>query len=274
VGILGYPVGHTLSPQMHNAAFAHLGLDYIYLPFEVRPAGLERAVRGLAGLNIIGVNVTVPHKERVIDYLDDLVDEARELAAVNTIKLEGERLIGYNTDARGFVTSLKLGAGADPNGKRVLLLGAGGAAKAVAVSLVHEGVAELIIANRSLPRAEKLVQRLRAQAAGTEIYPVSLQAGELKGYVQQADIIINATPVGLKPQDEPLIDTGLLRRGQLIYDLVYNPPQTKLLAQARANGARTINGMEMLIYQGALTFEIWTGRKAPIEVMRAAVTNP
>lgn len=274
VGIFGYPIGHTLSPKMHNAAFAHLGLDYVYLPFEVKPERLGSAIEGLSGLNMVGVNITVPHKERVVEYLDELSDEARHLGAVNTIKLDGERLIGYNTDGEGFIKSLKLEGGcASPKGKNILLLGAGGVAKAVAISLASHGAARITIANRTLERAEELANRLEKIAPQVKATCIPLGGCELDKYTKDSQIVINATSIGLKSDAMPPVNTGLFHDGQLVYDVIYNPPKTKLLAEAELRGAKILSGLGMLIYQGALAFEIWTGEKAPVEVMRRAIVD-
>ncbi len=271
VGILGYPINHTLSPQMHNAAFAHLGLDYVYSSFEVKPENLRGAVRGLRALNIAGVNVTVPHKERALEYLDELSENAKKLGAVNTIKLEGEKLCGYNTDSEGFITSLEKEGNTDPEGKKILLLGAGGAAKAVAVSLANQGARKISIANRTKERANALVTMLKHIAPQVEANCLPLGGDELNKCATEAQLIINATSVGLKSDAMPPIDANALHAGQLVYDLIYSPAKTRLLAEAEAKGAKILNGLGMLVYQGALTFEIWTGKKAPVRVMREAI---
>jgi shikimate dehydrogenase len=272
VGILGDPVTHTLSPKMHNAAFEYLGLDYVYLPFDVKPKGLKQALDGLLGLNIVGVNVTIPHKQAALNYMDELSDDAKRLGAVNTIKVRGGRLLGANTDSQGFIASLETEADFSVWGKSILLLGAGGAARAVAFSLANMGIGRLAIANRTIVRAKELISQVKQLAPGLEAVSLSLTGDELEKYIAEAQIIINATSIGLKPGDSPPINTRLIHSGQLVYDLLYNPPQTKLLAEAQANGAKTQNGINMLIYQGALSFEIWTGKKAPLEVMRKALS--
>jgi shikimate dehydrogenase len=271
VGILGYPITHTLSPKMHNAAFRHLGLDYIYLPFKVKPEQLKQAMNGLKGLNIAGVNVTVPHKVHVVEYLDKVSKEAEQLGAVNAIKLEGERLLGYNTDGQGFITSLRVDANTDYKGKTILLLGAGGAAQAVAVSLADQGAGCIAIANRTLKKAEALVNKIRYIAPRVETACLPLGGSELDRYTAEAQIIINATSVGLKSNDMPPVNENRFHAGQLVCDLIYNPPKTRFLAAAESQGAKILNGLGMLVYQGALAFEIWTGKKAPVEVMRKAI---
>ncbi len=268
VGIFGYPIEHTLSPAMHNAAFAHLGLDYAYLPFEVRPDQLERALHALPALQIVGVNLTIPHKEQALNYLDGIDPQAELIGAVNTIKVEGEHLIGYNTDGQGFVQALRLKAGIEPEGKRVCLLGAGGAARAVAVALATTKIQQLAILNRTLARAQALADHLARHFPQLRVSAAPLTE---QGIISQSQIIINTTSVGMQVSDDLLIDSQLIPPTAFVFDLVYHPAQSKLLAAAIQRGARVMNGLGMLLYQGALTFEIWTGVKAPVEVMREAL---
>jgi len=268
VGIIGYPITHSLSPVMHNAAFARLGLDFVYAPYEVKPESLGKAVQGLAAAGVVGFNVTIPHKERIFEFLDRIDPKAKELGAVNTVRVEQGRLVGYNTDAPGFLLSLKKSV--DPYGKSVLVLGAGGSARAVVFSLLEAGISQLAIANRSLDRAQQLVDDI---ISVVPIKLISLPDSEINQTIRQADIIINATPVGLKPDDPPVISMEMIRPGQVVYDLVYNPPETQLLKQAKAKGAITQNGLEMLVYQGALAFELWTGQKPPIDIMQQALQS-
>ncbi|MBI5788097.1 MAG: shikimate dehydrogenase [Candidatus Schekmanbacteria bacterium] len=268
VGIFGYPVRHTLSPAMHNAAFAALGLDYVYLPFEVPPDNLGQALRALPALQIAGVNLTIPHKERALEYLDEISPQAQLIGAVNTVKVEGHKLIGYNTDGEGFLQSLNQDGGIDPKGRRVCLLGAGGAARAVAMALVEAKIRELAILNRTVERAQLLAEQISGYYPEVSVCTDSLDNQEI---IARSDIIINTTLVGMKPDDELPIDPKVISPLGFVCDVIYHPAKTKLLAAAEKRGAKTMNGLGMLLYQGTLAFEIWTGRKAPVEVMKKAL---
>ncbi len=276
-GIFGYPLEHTFSPAMHNAAFEAAGLDFVYLPFPVAPDGLEQAVAAVRALGLAGVNVTIPHKEAVLPLLDQLSEEARLIGAVNTIVNRNcsGRLRGENTDGRGFLRSLKTAAGFEPAGKTVLLLGAGGAARAVAVQLALAGVRKITLTNRSQVRAAEMAADLRT---GTGIPaevlswpgPEELLPGEA---LRSADLVVQATSLGMYPgcaQTIPL-PYNLFRPGQVACDLVYNPARTEFLKRAGQAGAAAVGGTGMLLYQGALAFELWTGRDAPLETMERAL---
>jgi len=268
VALVGDRVGYSRSPQMHNAAFAALGLDYCYVPFAVRPSALRLAIRGLVALGIAGANVTIPHKERVVPYLDELSTEARLIGAVNTIRQRKGRLVGYNTDARGFLRAFQEDTGVSVRGGRFLVLGAGGAARAVIVALALGGARAVTIANRSVPKARHLVGRFRRMfssldwsvATSTQALPPSRL---FRGVIQ-------ATPVGMKIADPSPLPVEWLHRSLAVYDLVY-PGPTALLRAAEEVGARHAAGLGMLVHQGALAFTIWTGRRAPIDVMRRAL---
>lgn len=250
----------TRSPAMHNAAFENLGLDYCYLPFPVHPERLGPAVEGLRALGIRGVNVTVPHKETVIPFLDDLSVEARFIGAVNTIVNADGKLTGYNTDGRGFMRSVSE-RGIDLSGKNVLVAGAGGAARAVSYYL-SEKASGLSIYNRSKERLRGLVSdlsRIRRNVTGIE------RINDLTGF----DIIINATSLGLKEDDPLPLDPDLLGKKQVVCDLIYK--KTAFLIEAEKRGCQTIDGLDMLLYQGTLAFELWTGRTPPVEVMKKAL---
>ena len=274
LGIIGYPIGHSLSPVFHQAALDHYGLDITYQAWEVAPHELRGFVEpGLRACpDLLGFNVTVPHKEAIISYLDEVSPEARSAGAVNTVVNHSGRLSGHNTDGLGFLRALNKEAGFSPGGRRVLILGAGGAARGVATALVSHGVGPLTIANRTLERAHRLAQDL-AKPSMT-IGAIPLRGGGLRRAAQEADLIVQCTTMGmfhgpnqagipLKAQDIPPT--------ALVYDLVYNPPETPLMKEARRAGARALGGLSMLVYQGAIAFEMWTGRGAPVEVMfRAA----
>jgi shikimate dehydrogenase len=270
--VFGYPVEHSLSPAMHNAAIAALGLNFTYIPFSVHPDNLGPAIRSLTILNIAGVNLTIPHKERALAFLDELSPEAEAVGAVNTVlPLEG-RLIGYNTDGEGFLAPL-LAEGFTPRDSRALVLGAGGAARSVALRLALEG-ASVSVANRTPERAVRLCAEVARRAPGAR--PTALDLGDreaVRRELASADLLVNATAAGMRPHEgeDPPAPVDAIRPGMLVYDLVYNPVETRLLAAARAAGARAIGGVGMLVHQGAAAFEIWTGVRPPAEVMEQAV---
>ncbi|MGO0122128.1 shikimate dehydrogenase [Desulfothermobacter acidiphilus] len=273
VGIVGDPVAHSLSPRMHNAAFRALGLNFIYVPFRVRPDELSQAIEGIRALGLVGVNVTVPHKEAVLPHLDRLEEEAQFIGAVNTVLNRDGELWGINTDAPGFLDALQE-AGFVPAKKRVAVLGAGGAAKAVGAALALAGAEELLFFNRTLNRAVELAAYLKA---GTGVRARALAWDDLpaKGIelLRAADLVVQTTTLGMHPRewDVPPVGPEAFRPGQLVVDLVYKPIETRFLALARVQGARTLNGLGMLLYQGARAFARWTGMEAPLEVMRAAL---
>ncbi|MDK2820122.1 MAG: shikimate dehydrogenase [Clostridia bacterium] len=263
---MGYPVEHSLSPLIHNAAFGATGENLLYLAFPVRPGELSTAVAGLKALGFKGANVTVPHKEKIIKYLDRVEPIAARIGAVNTIVNNGNELVGYNTDGTGFIRSLNE-AGFNPSGKNVLILGAGGAARAVAFALVDAKCTKLSIANRTLANAMKLADSLTDKCGLIpEVY--SMDEKELHLVLSEADLVINTTSLGMWPkvEDTPLPGGGF-KKGQWVYDLVYNPIETKFLKQARERGCYVISGLSMLLYQGAEAFTLWTGQDAPVEVM-------
>jgi shikimate dehydrogenase len=268
VGLIGYPVKHSLSPAMHNSAFAALNLNFCYVPLPVLPERLGEAVAGLRALSFVGANVTVPHKEAVMSYLNDVAPEAQAIGAVNTIVAREDKLIGYNTDWQGFLIALSEG-GFDPQGKRAVVLGAGGAARAVVYALAQAG-AQVTVLNRTPARAHALVQDFSPLFPSLLSLPLNPQT--LGERATEAHLLVNATPVGLWPEvNESLWSEDLAFPSHLtVFDLVYNPRGTKFLRQARRAGAKAIGGLGMLVHQGAAAFELWTGEKAPIETMYKA----
>ena len=269
-GIFGHPVEHTFSPGMHNAAFGALGLDACYVPFSVPPEQLEPAVRAIVPLGLKGLNVTVPHKEKVIPFLDGLSDDAKLIGAVNTIEVRSGRLIGHNTDGRGFLRSLREETGFRPKGKRVLIIGSGGAARAVSFCLALAGAAAIGLHDADGSKAARLASDLgRTTGTAAEVVPTD----GLDERARDAHCLINATPLGLKRGDPLPLPKQSIRNGHLVCDLVYNPPVTGLLRAARSAGAATLPGIGMLLFQGVIAFEVWTGRKAPVEVMRRALVR-
>jgi len=262
---LGYPVAQTLSPAMMTAAFQSSGIDWVYLGWSVPPEGLAVAVEALrANENFAAGNVTAPHKETIIPLLDGLTPDAERVGAVNVILREGARFIGHTTDGHGFVASLRE-EGMEPRGKGVLILGAGGAAKAVGFALADAGVGEIWIGNRTLARAEA-VARLIAEQAGAKAHPAALT--EVAALLSRVDLVVNATSVGLQRDASPLFDYGLLRPPLFVTDLVFSPRETPFLRQARAQGCQTMNGLGMLLHQAVLNFVRWTGMEAPVPLMR------
>jgi shikimate dehydrogenase len=268
LGIIGSPVAHSLSPVMHNHVIETLGLDYVYVPFPVEPGGLGDAVRGLRKLGVCGFNVTVPFKSAVISLLDALSPEAALIGAVNTVVRDGNRLLGHNTDGIGFTNSLREDLNFTPRGATILMVGAGGAAKAALVALCEAGVAAVTVANRTLQRAEELQTRFKDNFPGVNITPASLdvlQAGELLGEV---DLLVNTTSVGMNATAFPGVDLSPMKPTARVYDMVYAPLETPLLQAARKRGLRAANGIGMLAAQGEAAFAIWTGCSPPNGVMR------
>jgi len=277
IGVIGYPLKHSISPDFQQAALDYYKLDMRYEAREVKADDLPSAVNQLRQPQNLGANITVPYKETVIGLLDKIDDFAGLVGAVNTVVNSDGRLAGFNTDAPGFLKALRVDAGFEPANKKVLILGAGGAARAVSFSLLQEKVSVLIIANRSLAKAENLAGALAKQAANskmkTEIEVVPLSSANLKKTVVQCQLIVNCTTVGMKCSSEeglsPLV-SGLIPKDALVYDLVYNPSQTPLLKMAKAAGTKTLGGLPMLVYQGAASFKLWTGREAPLDIMLTA----
>ncbi len=267
-GLIGDPVEHTMSPAMHNAAFEKMGIDYLYVPFRVKSEDLSKAIEGMRALNMKGLNVTVPHKVAVLQLLDKLDPLAEKIGAVNTIVNDDGVLTGYNTDAAGFLQAL-VERGTEPEGKNIVILGAGGASRAISFILVDRG-ANLVILNRLLEIdwAVELANRI-SQTFSKNVKALELNKDNLINVLKEADILVNATSVGMSPNtNETPVTADLLKPGLIVYDIVYNPVKTKLLKEAEAAGAETIGGIDMLVWQGALAFEKWTGLKAPVELMR------
>jgi len=271
VGVMGDPIEHSVSPAMHNMAFNAMELDYVYVPFKVKKADLTKAVQAVRALNIRGLNVTIPHKVEIIPLLDDIDSLAREIGAVNVLVNNDGILKGYNTDAEGFLHVL-LEHGVEPEGQNVVILGAGGAARAIAFTLAGRG-ANLIILNRTPANAAKCAADV-SNATGQTVEVLALDAKNLSDAMDRGHILVNTTSVGMFPEkNDALVSSNLIRPHFIVADIVYNPYKTRLLAEAEKAGARTINGLEMLIWQGALAFEKWTGKKAPLNVMRKGATQ-
>ena len=267
-GIFGYPIRHSISPAMHNAAFESAGIDAVYEAWETASDDLAEGVSSLRGENYLGANVTVPHKQAVMEHLDEIDGLATRIGAVNTIVNQNGRLLGSNTDALGFINSLKNEAGVNVSGLNVVLIGAGGAARAAAYALADAQAGELTIANRTVERAESLATELRK--TGVETVSCGISDPDSLSACERADLIVNSTSVGMlhgPAEGESPIPASAISPGCVVYDMVYNPTRTPLLADAEISGARIVGGLPMLVYQGAAAWTRWTGREAPVEVM-------
>ena len=271
LGVMGDPIAHSKSPAMHNAALKAAGVNGIYMPLHVHPEPLQAAIRGIVALGYRGVNVTIPHKEQVMSYLDEIDESARLIGAVNTIVNKDGKLIGYNTDGIGYVRSLKEEAVPDLAGKRIAVLGAGGAARGVIYALALEKPERIHILNRTAERAIELAADLRAHGLG-EITGSGME--EAAVVLASADIVINTTAAGMHPHvDDVPVDPALIRADAAVSDLIYNPLETRLLRESRLRGCTVHGGLGMFVYQGAVAFEHWFGIQAPVDTMRQAVLN-
>lgn len=273
VGIIGDPIRHTRSPRMHNAAFRALGIDWAYLPFHVSPDRLEGAVKGLADLGVRGFNVTIPHKEAIVPMLDGLSPAAEVIGAVNTVTIDSGKLTGHNTDGEGFSLALHEAHRFKAERSRALILGAGGSARAVCDQLAREGLRHLRICARKPERAQALAAHIRSHHPHCEAKTLDWSPLDHRAAINWAELIVNTTPVGMKKKDGAPIDTNGISPGHIVVDLIYEPPVTPLLAACEKLRARCLNGMGMLLHQGAAAFRLWTGKKAPVEVMRAALAE-
>jgi shikimate dehydrogenase len=271
LGILGNPVRASLSPAMHDAALRHLGIDGRYLPFEIPPGALRDCLAALPALGFLGVNVTIPYKEAVLRHLDRVDPAAAAIGAVNTVVVRGGRLEGFNTDGQGFLRALREGGGGSTRGRRVLVVGAGGAARAIAHACLAQGCRTLAVANRTPARSRALCRALRRHFPDAVIEPSGSGTARFRELAAASAVLVNTTPLGGRPGDPLPVPRELLRPGQTVADIVYRPARTPLVAAAEAAGARAVGGLGMLLHQGALALRIWTGRAAPVEVMRRAL---
>lgn len=269
VGIVGNPIDHSLSPTIHNAAFDYLGLNWCYIPLPVEEGRLHDAVTGIKALRLAGVNVTMPFKTEVLGLLDEVAMFADTVGAVNTILVDKGKLIGYNTDGRGFYTALVRDLDYDVKGRKVLVLGAGGASRSVTVSLALAGCESIVIVNRSPERSEQLAEIILRSTPGIEVSWLSPD-DNYDLVLAESDLIINATPLTTF-NGSLRVPVSLLNKNQLVCDLNYSLYQPPLLQEAEARGAQVMDGKGMLLYQASAAFEIWTGLEAPVEVMRVAL---
>lgn len=271
-GVIGWPVTQNLSPFMHNAAFAALGLDWVYLCFPVHPDRLAEALRGLPALGVAGVNVSLPHKVGAAACMDELSDRARLVGSVNTVVVrEDGTLYGHNTDGEGFLRGLRQELGVEPAGMKVCITGAGGVSRSIAASLALAGAAEVALYDMDGARAAEvagLVERANPATRGR-----GLAESERAAAIAAADLVVNATPAGMWPHVDapPAVDPELLRPGQILYDVIHNPPESRLVGLARERGLKALGGLPMLVHQGALAFQAWTGLEPPREVMAQAL---
>lgn len=270
VGVLGSPVAENPTGAMQEAAFRATGLNWRYLTIQVKPDDLADAIKGVRAFGMRGINLTIPHKVEVMQYLDEIAPDAEKIGAVNTVRRVGDHLIGENTDGKGFLRSLQVDAHFDPAGKRIVILGAGGASRAIGTELALAGAADLIVVNRTPLRGEDMVNDVRYRTGAPIAY---MPWKETFAVGQDVDLLVNATSIGLYPHVDDMPDVNLesARPDLLVCDVVFNPVETAFLRAARERGLPTLDGLSMLVYQGVIGFELWTGRDAPEAVMKAAL---
>ncbi|MCM8772877.1 MAG: shikimate dehydrogenase [Candidatus Omnitrophica bacterium] len=269
-GVFGYPVTHTLSPIFQNSAFEYLGIDFVYLPFEVKPENLKTAVEAIKVFNWIGVNVTIPHKKEIIKYIDELDETSKILEVVNTIHNLDGKLKGYTTDGDGFIRSLIEDGKFDPENKNIFIIGAGGSAYAICGSLISKKVNSIFITNRTFENAVKLKEHIQRKLNFQKVEIIEFEKRNEKKIWESIDILINTTSVGMKEGDTLLIDKKNIEKVKFVYDIVYNR-KTELLKIAENLKIPHLDGLSMLVYQGAISFEIWTGKKAPVDIMKKSL---
>ncbi len=267
--VIGHPIGHTLSPAMHNAAFRALGRNAVYLALDIEPDRVLECLRAMAAMGFGGVNVTVPHKETVFRGLDRLDDSARRVGAVNTVQFTPGGLVGHSTDAEGFLRATQEAFGRGPAGLPVFVLGAGGAGRTVALECARTGAASVTVSDVDAARAERLAAEIGAAAPGVRASAVA--AAEAASAAAACGLVVQATPVGMKAGDMSPLPPAAFGPGALAFDLVYGVPETPFMRAAREGGAKAANGLGMLLHQGARSFEIWTGVTPPVDVMRAVL---
>lgn len=268
-GLIGYPLKHSRSPHMHNSSFQKLGLDFVYLAFEVEDGKIEEGINAMKTFNAIGFNVTMPHKEKVVKFLDEVSEDAKLIGSVNTVLNKDGKMIGYNTDGRGFVKALEM-SDIEYKGRKVVVLGSGGAARAVAIQLAFDGASEVVIANRTQSKAEEIANTINENIYTSHGRVVDLKDSTLKDELLDSSILVNCTSVGMKDTiDKSVINNSdVFHKGLFVVDIIYDPLKTKFLSMAEEAGCRVMNGIDMMIYQGALAFKIWTGVEMPIEYVK------
>lgn len=267
IGVIGHPIKHSFSPLMHNLAMELAGLDYIYLPFDVPESNLKDALKGMVALGIVGLNVTIPHKEKIVQYLNDVSEEAGVIGAVNTIVNENGTLYGYNTDVNGVLATL-VDYKEELNDSSISVIGAGGAARSVLYTLIrHFNPKQVNIINRTSEKAEILRDYFAEKMIFENIKTFELVPPDLTEIIRESKLVINTTSIGMHPEtdDSPIASAEAFREGQIVFDVIYNPNKTKFLTLAEQGGAKTINGLKMFVEQGAKAFEIWTGQQMKTE---------
>ncbi len=268
-GLVGYPIKHSLSPAMHNAAFSYIGIDGVYLCFEVKESkDVKVVISGLKASGVMGLNITVPYKEVVMKFLDEVTVVAKRIGAVNTVFRRNNKFIGTNTDAEGFIRSLRDDCRFVPKGKGILIIGAGGAGKAVGFAVADALAKVVFIADRTYAKAKKVSQRIRSEC---KVSVFAVKMTELENIAKDVNLVVNATGVGRDEMDKPVVDLGIFSRETLVYDLIYNPKMPVLLREARKRKMPYSNGLGMLLWQGAVAFKHWTKADPPIEVMKRAI---
>jgi shikimate dehydrogenase len=270
-GLIGNPVEHSLSPYMHNAAFSKLNIDAAYLPFLVQKGKLRQAISALRLTGISGFNVTVPFKTECMRYLDRIDPLAKAIGAVNTVVNKKGRLIGYNTDCMGFLRSLEEDLNFDAKGKAIFLLGAGGAARAIAFGLAKNKAKSIAVYDIMSSKTRFLISDVKGSFPAVDI--IVSTAKDIRNIIQGCHLLVNCTPIGMQPKDPLPVQAGLLHKGLKVYDIVYTPLKTMLVKTARRKSIKAANGINMLLYQGVLAFELWTGKRAPVLLMRRQLTG-
>jgi shikimate dehydrogenase len=274
LGVIGWPLERTLSPVFQQVALDHLRLNIEYQAWPTPPYGLETRITTMRSPTVLGGNVTVPHKEAVIRLIDEVDPLSMRTGAVNTIVNREGRLFGYNTDVAGFMRALREDGGFEPEGKRVVVAGAGGAARAVVVALLEAGARSISVINRTLSRANRLVEDFRAEAGETEIRALPEMYASWMAVMGTCDLLVNCTSAGSSgSEDESPVPVDLIRPNMLVYDLIYHPAETPLMKAARKAGARVLGGLQMLVYQGAASFALWTAQEAPLDIMFEAASK-
>jgi len=271
VGLMGYPVEHSLSPVIHNSAFKSLGLPFSYHLFSVKPSDLKKAMDAIRILNFVGLNITIPHKVKVMKYLDSIERNAQIIGAVNTISNRDGKLVGYNTDGDGFLLSLLEELKCSPRGENCLLVGAGGAGRAIGVKILGKNIGRLTIVDKIDTKAKRLADNLKRYFPLSSIENILWKKMRLNDILEETDILVNATPCGMNTKDtKPVLDISGLKKDSFVFDVIYNRT-TPLIKMARKKGIKAKDGVGMLIYQGACAFKIWTGKDAPVDVMKEAL---